>query len=677
VVIISIDTLRADRLPAYGYAPTATPAIDDLVDEAVLFETTFSHAPTTTPAHTSLFTAMTPAQHGVRDNLGYSLADDAVTMAERFADLSYRTAGFVSAYPLRRDTGLSQGFTTWDDAFDPAADGAGLGEIQRAGAATVAAASAWLQGQNDGRFLLFVHLFEPHLPYTAPEPFASAYDSPYDAEVAYADALVGDLLATLTATGLYDEATVVLLADHGEGLGDHGEDDHGIFVYPSTLRVPLVIKLPNGARGGERVDMATQLADVAPTLLALVGAAPLPGAIGRDLFDANVESTTIYAETYQPPLHFGWSELITAIDYPYQYIQAPEPELYDLSADPGALTNLIAAQPEVAAELRGWLAASETPLAAPQAIDVATRDRLAALGYVTTGQSADGGSLPDPKNRIGLLRDLKRATSRFFASDYVTAIAEFEVVLQQEPTMPVAWEWLARSQQGAGQASDALESFEMLRTLGGGGTGVDLSIAELGLQLGRYPAAAAAANRLLITHPVDARTVLARVALAEGRAENAAQLARRALSDDDNALAAHLILAEALVSIGELQQALDHAGRAAVDPTLRAPALVLSGRVLMVGGNPEAARQALDQALNADPTFLSAHIFMAATYFATGGVDPGLAALQEMVRINPTVAAERRAIETLDRFGLSAAADEWRASAQARHPDAAAELGRR
>jgi tetratricopeptide (TPR) repeat protein len=217
----------------------------------------------------------------------------------------------------------------------------------------------------------------------------------------------------------------------------------------------------------------------------------------------------------------------------------------------------------------------------------------------------------------------------------------------------------------------------MLRTLGGGGTGVDLSIAELGLQLGRYPAAAAAANRLLITHPVDARTVLARVALAEGRAENAAQLARRALSDDDNALAAHLILAEALVSIGELQQALDHAGRAAVDPTLRAPALVLSGRVLMVGGNPEAARQALDQALNADPTFLSAHIFMAATYFATGGVDPGLAALQEMVRINPTVAAERRAIETLDRFGLSAAADEWRASAQARHPDAAAELGRR
>lgn len=675
VVLISIDTLRADRLPAYGYQGIATPAIDRLVRDGLLYEHAYSHAPTTLPSHAALFTGQNPSQLGVRDNLGYALAPEATTLAERFGSLGYRTAGFVSGYPLRRESGIAQGFTTWDDEFEAASSEAGIGEIHRDGALTVARARQWLRQQEDGDFFLFVHLFEPHLPYSAPEPFVSVYESPYDAEVAYADSLVANLLEELESLGFYENATVVLLADHGEGLGDHDEDDHGIFVYTSTLWVPVIIKLPASARAGQRIDAPIQLADVAPTLVALIGAEPLPDVVGRDLFCSEWDTTLIYAETYQPRIHFGWSELLTVIDYPYQYIEAPEPELYDLVADPGETENLVASHPEVVTKLRAEVHRQRAPLVAPAKVSQATRERLAALGYVSSGEDGSFGketrsvTLADPKNRIHLLRHLKLAAATYFAGDYATAIEEYETVLREDPTMPAAWEWLARSQHKAGHLSEALGAYEMLLQLGGGTVGTEMIIAQLNLELGRHEASAKAANRLLTSHPVAARLILAQVALAERRHEDALRLGQRALRDDAQATAAHLIMAEALLQMGELRLAAQHIDVVVEhDPTRVAAARLLRGRIFMMGGEASRARREFKRAVVADSALLSGYAYLAATYFVAGEIASGLTALDEMVRINPTVPAELRAIETLRRFGLDPQAEQWRKRARQRYP---------
>ncbi len=672
VVVISIDTLRADRLPAYGYQGVATPAIDSLRRDGILYAHAYSHAPTTLPSHASLFTGQYPTQHGVRDNIGYTLAPEAVTLAERLQTAGYRTAGFISGYPLREDAGISQGFATWDDELEEASSEAGIGEIQRAGAQTVERARQWLREQPDGDFFLFVHLFEPHLPYSAPEPFASSYPSPYDAEVAYADSLVGELFEELEANSLYQNATVVLLADHGEGLGDHDEDDHGIFVYTSTLRVPLIVKLPAGARAGERIEAPAQLADVAPTLIALAGGKALPGAVGRDLLAPEVVATSIYAETYQPRIHFGWSELVTVIDYPYQYIEAPEAELYDLEADPHATVNLIAGHPAVVAKLRDEAQRQKALLEAPAEVPQATRDRLAALGYVTSGRDTAAATFADPKNRIHLLRHLKLAAATYFAGDYETAIEEYDTVLREDPMMPAAWEWMARSQQKAGHLAEALAAYEMLLQIGGGNVGTEQIVAGLNLQLGRYAAAAAAANRLLTTHPAAARLVLAQVAVAEGRYVEALRLGRRVLSDDGKQVRAHLVVAEALLQVGELRLATQHVDQATRSPALAAAAGLLRGRILMMGGETDTARLEFSRAVAAEPELLEGHAYLAATYFLVGDTAPGLAVLHEMVRSNPTVSAELRAIDTLQRFGMDPQAQQWREQAYRRHPGAGA-----
>jgi arylsulfatase A-like enzyme len=675
IVVISIDTLRADRLPAYGYEAVATPAIDRLRRDAVLFEHAFAHAPTTLPSHSSLFTGRFPSRHGVRDNVGYTLAEGTVTLAARLGDIGYRTAGFVSAYPLRGEAGIGTGFSTWDDEFDATTGEAGIGEIQRGGADTVERARAWLEGQTDGVFFLFVHLFEPHLPYTAPEPFKSANVEPYDAEVAYADSLVGELFAALEANGFYDDATVVLLADHGEGLGDHGEDDHGIFVYTSTLSVPLLLKLPTGEGAGTSVAEAVQLADVAPTLAALAGAEALPGADGRDLFAAGTSARTIYAETYQPRIHFGWSELRTVIEYPYQYIEAPAPELYDLAADPAQSVNLVAGEAQIVARLRDAVADHTVALQAPAVVDQATRDRLAALGYVSAGAAETSGDLADPKARIHLLRRLKLAADMYFRAEYEAAIVEYEAVLREDPEMPAAWEWLGRAQHQAGHLADAVTAYEMLLSLGGGTSNIDLLLAQLHLDLGDHGAAAAAANRLLTEYPIPARLVLAQIALAEGRNADALQLARRVLTDDAAQAGAHLVVAEALLQTGDLAAAGPHLDAAQRDPALTGRADVLRGRVLMMGGQTAAAQQAFSRAAATNPELLGAHVYLAATFFVAGDPGRGIAALEEMVRLNPTVDAELRAIDTLERFGLGAQASRWRQNARARHPEAGQVFG--
>ncbi|HEX6624268.1 MAG TPA: sulfatase, partial [Pyrinomonadaceae bacterium] len=317
VILISIDTLRSDRLPMYGYDRVSTPNLDALRGDAILYERAYSHCPLTLPSHSSMFTGLLPSEHGVRDNTGYRLEQSTPTLAELLKKNGYATAAAVSAFVLRRESGIARGFDFYDDDVEALGQRAGIGQVQRDGRATVEAAKKWLEGKTGNPFFLFVHMYEPHTPYTPPEPFNSQYKDKYDGEIAYADAVVGELIADLKARDVYDDAMIILLSDHGEGLNDHGEEEHGVFLYREAIQVPLLVKLPKSAHKGKSVAAPVQLIDVFSTILAQT---TTPGSTrnttarslltflsGGDNDDA--PARPIYSETYYPRLHFGWSDL--------------------------------------------------------------------------------------------------------------------------------------------------------------------------------------------------------------------------------------------------------------------------------------------------------------------------------------------------------------------------------
>jgi arylsulfatase A-like enzyme len=307
-----------------------------------------------------MFTGRLPFEHQVRDNLGFTLGAGMPTLAEMFRATGYRTGGFVSAYVLRPETGVSRGFDVYDATFPPMAADRSAAQVQRPGPQTLAAADAWMSSLTSDRFFLFLHLYEPHTPYRAPERFADL--AAYDGEVAFADEIAGSLFTKLKARGWYDNATIVVLADHGEGLGDHIEEEHGLFLYDEVIRVPWITRLPRGQSAGRRVTDPVQHIDLLPTLAALAGLTTPPGLRGRDLsgrlFDRRaLEPQGIYAEALYPRYHFGWSELLSLTDDRFRYIKAPREELYDLERDPGERTNIVAERGQAATALRGALEA--------------------------------------------------------------------------------------------------------------------------------------------------------------------------------------------------------------------------------------------------------------------------------------------------------------------------------
>ncbi len=267
IFIISIDTLRSDRLPIYGHKGVQTPNIDALRADGILYEHAYAHTPLTLPSHTSMFTGLLPADHGVRDNIGYSLRDGVPTIAELLKARGYATGAAVSSFVLRTETGVARGFDFYEDDVEAMAGKARfISNIQRAGGATVGVASEWIAKQQKPVFF-FLHLYDPHTPYEAPEPFRSQYANRYDGEIAYSDHVVGEFLQSLKNAGLYDKSMIVLMSDHGEGLNDHGEEEHGMFLYREAIQVPLVVKLPEQALAGKSVAAAAQLIDIVPTIL--------------------------------------------------------------------------------------------------------------------------------------------------------------------------------------------------------------------------------------------------------------------------------------------------------------------------------------------------------------------------------------------------------------------------
>jgi arylsulfatase A-like enzyme/Tfp pilus assembly protein PilF len=451
IIFISIDTLRADHLPAYGYTKVKTPAIDALAADGVVFARAYSHAPQTLPAHASMLSGQLPFETGVRDNVGFTVKNGERLLPQMLRERGFTTGGIVSAYVLRKETGISQGFDFFDGEMPPSSPELSIGQVQRDGGESEQIAEHWLDSIGTSRAFLFLHLYEPHKPYAPPDRFAEY--APYDGEIAYTDEIVGRLVKYLKSHQLYDRSTIVLLSDHGEGLGDHGEQEHGLFVYDEAIHVPLIIKQEGNAGAGRRVADLVQHIDLVPTILDLVKAPGAGNLRGRSLKPVlegtgTLPPTTIYSEALYARYHFGWSELTALTDERYRYIKAPREELYDLERDPHERTNIAEDRPQPRQGLRSALdrVAAAATIPAPTDISADARERLQALGYVgaqTDISTKPGESLPDPKDKRDILERYRAAVDFASQRKWGQAITLLQQILRDDPGMADVWSQLA------------------------------------------------------------------------------------------------------------------------------------------------------------------------------------------------------------------------------------------
>ncbi len=449
MLLVTIDTVRADHVGCYGATAVKTPSIDALARDGIVFERALSQVPLTWPSHVAVLTGTYPFHNGVQDFTGQPLAADFRSVAQAFSDHGYATAAVISSFVLNRSWGLARGFAHYDDAFSGNAFlESGVGLVERKAEESVNRSLAWFRHRPAKPFFFWLHLYDPHSAYDPPEPFRSAHrDHLYDGEIAYADAQLGRLIAWLKQNHLYDNTAVVLLSDHGESLGEHGEKEHGFFVYNATLRVPLVIKPAARAAGAQRVSDVVEITAVAPTLLKLAGI--------TDRISAQFDTASLlpkpkldaaYSETMYPFSSFGWNPLRSLESGDYHYIEAPRPELYNVVNDPGELHNLFAEQPATAAALKQQLAqrvslpASARPPTGAAADDAVTQ-KLRALGYLAYRSplpaSALGKPLADPKDKIGELESILEASDAFRAGNSGAGKKLLEPLLAQDPDLYV------------------------------------------------------------------------------------------------------------------------------------------------------------------------------------------------------------------------------------------------
>jgi arylsulfatase A-like enzyme/Tfp pilus assembly protein PilF len=541
VILISIDTLRADHLPAYGYTKVRTPNIDALAAGGTVFEQAWSHAPQTLPAHASLLSGQLPFETGVRDNVGFTVKPGQWMLQRALSSRGWPTGAFVSAFVLRSATGLGQGFDTYDNEMPPSSSELSIGQVQRSGEVTLAVAERWLDARDRSKpFFLFFHIYEPHKPYAPPQRFASY--GPYDGEIAFADEIVGRLFDHLRSIELYDRATIVLLSDHGEGLGDHGEQEHGLFLYRETTHVPLIVKLP-GRQSARRVTAPVQHIDIAPTILDLIGAPKEPLLKGRSLkplLDGTgaIADTGIYAEALYPRYHFGWSELYSLTDTRYRFIRAPRDELFDQRTDPRESASIAAERPQVRQAMRGAIdrLIADATIAAPSAVSDEDKQKLAALGYVGGGASESltlpGDSLPDPKDKVQVLEKYRKAADLAGARRFPEATALYKEVLVEDPGMTDVWLQLAEVYVRQGMPEDAVRAFGEAIKRNPKDPGSLIGAAAQLLRLRRFDEAQKHAELAVSMAPSGAHEILAKIALARRDKDTAMKEARLAQAAD-------------------------------------------------------------------------------------------------------------------------------------------------
>jgi len=472
VFLITIDTLRADHVHCYGYDRIRTPALDLLAKQGVRFTQAFTPSPITNSSHVSIMTGLLPSSHGV-SNFGVPLAASYPTLAELLTKEGYRSAAFIGAVILDSKNlapGLDRGFEFYDNFPELTTRKSRWGRLERRGMEVEQRAESWLNAHPTGARFVWVHFYDPHDPYEPPPPYSEVYkDRLYDGEIAYADSALGRLLAYLRKQGWYEGSMIVVVGDHGEGLGEHHENTHGIFLYDSTTHVPLLVKLPNEREAGRTIEAQVRTTDIMPTILDLLGIAAPARLDGDSLepFLAGIEAAprTVFGET-DYPLRFAWAPLRSVRTEGFKLIEAPKPELYDLHGDPRELRNQYQPWDQTVQKLRRVLAEliskSETPgKTSPGAVSATTIDELHALGYLGSADARSATDvpepslLPDPKDKIEEQNLLHAAMMASEDGEPDKARVALRKVLQLDPGSAIALRQLSRLEMAAGNYARA------------------------------------------------------------------------------------------------------------------------------------------------------------------------------------------------------------------------------
>jgi len=601
VLIVTIDTLRADALGSYGGA-AATPNLDRLASGGARFTSAHSHAVVTLPSHASILGGRYPYEHGIRDNTGYRWNPALPTVATLLKAQGFATGAFIGGFPLDRRFGLSVGFDTYDDRLS-AAPGTGTGERERRADAVVSPATTWIGGQT-GKWLAWVHLYDPHTAYAPPAEWAARYPaSPYLGEVAWTDHALGPLFEAVARQPR--DTLIIVTADHGEGLGDHGEATHGVFAYESTLRVPLIIAEARAGGGGPHarrsrgtvIDAPVRHVDLLPTILDLVGTAPAAQMSGASLKtvinDGDRGDRPSYFEAMTPAVTRGWAPLRGVVSGAHKYIDLPIPELYDLPADPREAANLAVSHRAQADTLFNLLkgfnlapparAAAETP---------ETLERLRSLGYIGGGTATVRErytEADDPKRLIELEQILQRAGDAHRRGSLDEAIVLYKSVIARRADTEDAYRKLALAYWQQGRAADAISTLELALKNG-------VTQSEVRIKLGQY--------------------------LAEsGQPRRAIELLAATAGSDPDALTA---LGNAYIMAGRTDQAIATFNRLLATDPANALAYENIGAAELRAGNPSRAERALRRALELDPGLGGAHTALGVALASTGRRDEAI-----------------------------------------------------
>ncbi len=681
MVLVSIDTLRSDRLGTYGYSKGSTPRLDALAREGVVFERVVSPCPLTLPAHASLLTGLLPPRHEVRDNLGFTLGTANQTLATRFKEAGRPTGASVSAFVLRAATGIGRGFDQYDDAVTVDAAVGALGAQQREGAVAVASLLDWIAARRETPFFAFLHLYEPHTPYEPPAAHRHLAD-PYDGEVAYADELVGRFLDGLRQAGVYEQAVIAVTSDHGEGLGDHGEQEHGFFLYREAVYVPLLIRLPRAARAATRIAGLARLVDVPATLLELAGV-PAPGLDGASLRDAlgsgRLEGRTAYSETFYPRFHFGWSELFAVSGERFRYIRAPRPELYDTSADLGEKHNLAEERVDAAAAMDAWLEreVGRTGPKAPEPVSAEVAQALQSLGYVGGGRAAldPSGARADPKDKVTAYEAYRRAAGLRLRGENEPAVTALHELVAREPGMLDAWEDLGLALLALGRKRDGIVALERVASHDPERPTTQLALARAYAFARMRSKAVAHATAASARDPGHAFELLAQIELSEGRLDEAAAHARRSLEADPQRAISHFVTGSVAQRDGRLEDAVA-AYRRAAEAQARQTRLVLPGLharmadcLARLGREAEAEREFRVE-ISEIPHSREGRVGLAFLLRSQGRDAEAREALAGIVIANPRAGPDEywTVVRTLTGLGDQGAAREWAERARSRFP---------
>lgn len=692
VVLVTADTLRADRLPLYGYQRLATPNLERLAKGGVVFEQAETVVPLTMPSHSSMFTGTFPMYHGVRDNGGYYLDSSAVTLAETLKENGYDTGGFVGAFVLDSRWGLNQGFDRYFDDFDlNKFEKIALDTVQRPGGDVLKEALGWMDGVKKERFFAWIHFYDIHTPYDPPEPFLSRYrgypGARYDGEIAYVDSLVGQLLDWLDNNGLTDDTVVIFIGDHGESLGQHEETTHGFFVYDATMHVPFVLRAPyRQIRHGARIPAQVRTVDLMPTILALVGIESPKTVQGTSLVPLLEGSSkdlglVAYSESFYPRHHYGWSELKSVRNGTFHFIDAPRPELFDVAADPNEKNNLASQRAGTVQQLKSALEDMVSRYSAegidekgPQSLDPDTQAQLAALGYLGGASKVKvdpDQPLADPKDKIELFNLIKEAGSDSSDDRVDEAMVKIERVLAQDPGILEAHYILGNLYTKKHELDKALGAYQAALARDPEYTPALFGLALAYKDLGRAEDAKTGFRRLVEIDPRDNRAyyMLAKIHAEKEEFGPALELLQQAVDIGSERAPLHNLMAECYIGLKRLDeaqkevtkaigmnpelptvyfnQALIHEERGEVPAAIEAYQKEIAqspkdfkshfnlAKLYGQQGKPMLMKEHLEKAIEANDKFAIGHLYLAKLYLDAGELDRARELAQKGIDLGP------------------------------------------